>query len=522
MTTAATSDRQPGRGGPGRLVLAGAMIVAWLVLVITGSAYHEMWKDEGRALAMALSADGIFGVPAAIQGDGHPALWYVLLYMGHAVWPSNLILPVVSIVVAGLAIAVFALWAPFPIWWKVLFLLTGFSVYEYSVMARNYGISMLLMFLVCLALPRPRRNGLLVGVLLFLLAQTNVHSTMLVPLLCGIWVWFGWTATGTLRPRIDRGMVLCVALTVIGMLAAALTVYPPRHTRVVETLTDTYFHRSYLVTAAIILAEPGHFFRLVTRLPSMVGSVMLFAAVLGLLRWPILCAAGLAGLWGSAAFFALVYNGGYRHQAIWLVFLVSLYWIGLARDRVAPAGQAMVVMAGLRTGLFRLALYGVLPILLAINAYTGFQKLDVDVRYEVSKSRALGAALADGLGNAVIVTEPDELNDVVGYYADNPPYLLREHRFGRIATFAEAEQKDLTLAQVLDTMRELKRSTGRPVVFASELPITDAPEGGSFALMWGRRFSYTPEEARAFLAATRRLPLGAPAVNENFDAFVLD
>jgi hypothetical protein len=76
------------------------------------------------------------------QHKGHPILWYLLLYIGKTIVDTPLILPVTSIVIAFGAVAVFMFFAPFPLWIRCLFIFSALPVYEYSVMARNYGISM--------------------------------------------------------------------------------------------------------------------------------------------------------------------------------------------------------------------------------------------------------------------------------------------------------------------------------------------------------------------------------------------
>jgi hypothetical protein len=57
--------------------------------------------------------------------------------------------------------------------------LSNFAVWEYSVMARNYGITMLVLFAFAAGYERWRHRGWVVGLWLLLLANTNVHSVLL-------------------------------------------------------------------------------------------------------------------------------------------------------------------------------------------------------------------------------------------------------------------------------------------------------------------------------------------------------
>src|SRR5947207_987661 len=69
----------------------------------------------------------------------------------------------------------------------------------------------------------------------------------------------------------------------------------------------------------------------------------------------------LAGLWGTALFFQLIYPGFYRHQAIWIVFLITLYWFAFAR----PA-RSMQVRPSIKSRLLLCSFYGAFAALLAM------------------------------------------------------------------------------------------------------------------------------------------------------------
>ncbi len=98
---------------------------------------------------------------------------------------TPLVLPVTSIVIAFAAVTIFMFFAPFPLWFKSLFIFTIFSCYEYSVMARNYGISMLLLFVGAMLYQHRKKYPLLLAFILALLANTNIHSAILVCLIAG-------------------------------------------------------------------------------------------------------------------------------------------------------------------------------------------------------------------------------------------------------------------------------------------------------------------------------------------------
>ena len=150
-----------------------------------------------------------------------------------------------------------------------------------------------------------------------------------------------------------------------------------------------------------------------------------------------------------------------------------------------------------------------------------------DIVTQTSKSRAVGNLLqTTELKNAIIVAEPEEIAEAIPYYAHNDIYLLREAKFGKVATWSSHTSKlNLTLHDLIVTARDLKDKTGRPILILLEYPVTqvEAQQIAKFAStssgMW--RFRYDSDEPREFLAATRRLPSGPRARLEDFEVYLL-
>lgn len=124
----------------------GVALAVWLAVVLLTLASHEFWRDEVRALSLARTAASPLDLYDLTKYDGHPILWFLLLFAGKSIIDTPLVLPVMSVIIGFAGVAVFVFLSPFQLWVRLLFVFSAFSVYEYSVMARNYGISMLLFF----------------------------------------------------------------------------------------------------------------------------------------------------------------------------------------------------------------------------------------------------------------------------------------------------------------------------------------------------------------------------------------
>ena len=75
---------------------------------------HEMWRDEVRAFSVAIRADSWSRMLADLHQEGHPSLWYALLRVGYWATGSNLVLPVLAILIAVITAYLILRFAPFP------------------------------------------------------------------------------------------------------------------------------------------------------------------------------------------------------------------------------------------------------------------------------------------------------------------------------------------------------------------------------------------------------------------------
>ena len=95
-------------------IFAAVILIAWATLVGFGVLHHAYWRDEVRALTLALTAPNLFAIPATVHGEGHPALWYILLRLAYDCAGTKSVLQALAVIVAGLGILLYIWRAPFP------------------------------------------------------------------------------------------------------------------------------------------------------------------------------------------------------------------------------------------------------------------------------------------------------------------------------------------------------------------------------------------------------------------------
>lgn len=515
--------RRDGRStGEGRLRLA--LFVAWVVLAGWLAADHVMWRDEVRALSLAISGDSLWTMLRTIHGEGHPALWYLLLRAGNALI-GKAALPGLAFVIGAAAAALVAWRAPFRPLVVALILFGAYTLDEYTVIARNYGMAMLLMLAFAWAYPRWRGRGVGLGVVLALLCNTNVPAVLLAGALGLFWGVETLATDGWRWTPAWRRWAVNMAVAALGVVACIAEVYPPYNDAAVSPLVGRLSVGTVLFAAVNV---PTAFGTLVPQawwdlqLSTLLLAAMLVGSVLGLIRSPAGLVAGLFGMVALPLFFQIVYPGSYRHQAQFITFLLTLYWLvadGHGGRWRSTAWLRPVTLSMLqRFGQTAFVTLLTTQVVVSVGVVTAAAD-----NIPASRSRDLAALLhRRGLDRAVVIANPDVLLEPLPYYASHPQWLVRERKWGHVVAFTKRAAAALTLDDILATARDLQARTGRPVVIVTQVPLDANAPAKTRQQGYLGTLGTSPAQVRAFLAGTRLLARLGPAItDESYDVYVL-
>lgn len=507
-----------------KLIAATAAILSiWLALVILAMTTHEFWRDEVRALSLARAAASPLDLYELVKYDGHPVLWFLILFVGKSVASTPLILPILSIAIAFAAVALLMFCSPLPYWIRCLFIFCAFPAYEYSVVARNYGISMLLLFVVAALYKHRSRFPLLLAFLLALLANTNVHSAVFVLAILGIWVWdlIGRNdeASDGLDRRHHQSIWLPATIVIGGLLLCAAFVMPRDNTILTSTVDSVDF-RTLLGSAIDAAIRPDRTFALVvpSAFPSWVAAGVLYLAVIGLLgRRGLFCAA-VASQVALGMMFRVVYPGEYRHQGLFLVFLMFLYWISL------DSRSSNHLSAGANRLLLGLGVNVALALLIAGNVPEMVRSIRTDISSELTSSKALGEFLTstEPYQGAIIVPEPDYLMESLPFYAPNEIYFPRERRFGTTVSWTTEADYRLTLGGLLSAARVTRARYGKPVMIVLGHYQIGRDEPQELRYSYNKVFSWNASEIEELYESTTLVrDFDSAAGDENYRVYLL-
>ena len=296
------------------------------LLILMGGIQHEIWRDEAQSwlIARDIPLSLLF---QQINYEGTPALWHLILMpFAKAGFPPET-LTYIHLAIAFMAASIFIYKAPFSKLTKVAFLFSFYMAWEYAVIARNYNLTVLVVFAIAANYQNRFSRPLLHATLIFLLFNTNVHSFILAAGLAALYLY------EILKEKIPLvEMKLPLAILVLGMVVTILQLIPAE-----DNMRGSAFYQfNYKAPARAVM---NAFFPLSKEIESGVSLnflLLLLAASSAIFGYALIYLFNrsrpvflLFGFAISGLFFLFIFKhfGGYRHHGLILVFLLFALWI---------------------------------------------------------------------------------------------------------------------------------------------------------------------------------------------------
>jgi hypothetical protein len=411
-----------------------ALVAAFALIVGTVILRHEMWRDELQAWLIAQASDTPRELLHNTRYEGHPILWYALLWPFAHLSHSPRLEQTIEWLLAVGAVTIVVLRAPFSRMQKALYVLGYFVVFEYGVMARSYTLGMLLVFGAVAVAATPRSDGTrrwsAVGVLLAACAFTSAFGTLLAgAVLAGLLV-DEWV-----RGRSRRPIVLGALGGVVVAIAAYAQARPaPGTSSLAEWHTDVNVHRAAGALAAVsraLLPVPKvqHAFwnTSVTDGSTTIAALLSVVAILAV-AWALRRTAGALMTWvvGNVAVVGFSYLkldefSTMRYVGHLFVLLVAVLWLRTsmhARPDVDDARELRFVAIGFTA-------------LLAVQAAVGLYAVARDVDGRFSDAKAAAAYLDNHYAaDTRIIVDPDFAGSALSAYLDRPLRYVQGNRTG--------------------------------------------------------------------------------------------
>lgn len=155
------------------------VFLVYMVLLGVIMYHHELWGDEIHSWNIVKASPSLSALLRNIRFEGHPPLWYLILWPLTRFTHDPVAMQVVQYLIAVSVVFLLLFRSPFPLVARLLLPFGYFLLYEYAALSRNYAIGVLLVCCVCIVLSRPRPKYGWYYVFLFLLSNTHLIGLIL-------------------------------------------------------------------------------------------------------------------------------------------------------------------------------------------------------------------------------------------------------------------------------------------------------------------------------------------------------
>ncbi|MEO8085447.1 MAG: hypothetical protein ABI763_01430 [Bacteroidota bacterium] len=156
------------------LLFNSVVLVLYCSLIIFGIQHHELWGDEIHSWNIVKGSHTLPELFKNIRYEGHPPLWYLILFPITQFSHALIYLKAVQLVFCLGTAVLILFFSPFSKIQKVLVLCGYYFVFEYAVLARNYMPAVFIA--LCIAAIHPRQFKYKTNCYYFLLfLLSNVH-----------------------------------------------------------------------------------------------------------------------------------------------------------------------------------------------------------------------------------------------------------------------------------------------------------------------------------------------------------
>lgn len=449
---------------------------------------HELWRDEIHCWSVGRNAHGLWDLLTGIRRyDGHPFLWYYLLYLVSRWSRSPVYLHVVTVVIATLSTYLWLRRAGLPRIFRLLLLGTYFYFFEYNVMSRSYGLGLLLAFTFCHLYDSRRLRVFPLLLVLLVLSFTSAYGAIMAAALGALVLWQSIVKvrsaeTGSNERRaLYRQWSLGMVFLAIGLFVHLKTSLPPADAYYSPDITHKH-HWSWLSDFTtrfwsalfpwnakndgqwIVSGYLGETWPLFKRLLPIVGTATLWLCVIALRKAPAIAATYFLGVLMMAAFQFIQYPGYLRHWGHFFILLVICIWL---YTKHASARQTPAL------------LYGLLVLTFGVQTITGVRAVRTELRLPFSGAQEAANFLREhGLQDLPILATYDHAASAVAGYLDGRFISVESGEEGQTVVFHKRRYEATSAAAVAELAHPIARRTHAPVLMILNFDLGGEPIPG--------------------------------------------
>jgi len=305
----------------------------FFVIGLIGIINHAMWRDEINVWLMTRDSSSIAELFKNVKYEGHPALWYICLYILNQITHDPIIMQFFHLLLGVTSAYIFVRFSPFTKLQKVLFCFGYLPFYEYLLISRNYAIGVLLVFVFCGLFARRTNNYILLSIVLSLLANANAYC-LLLAIALGATLIFEYITTPIKIKKID--LLFSLTIFLIGIFLSLLLLIPPQDSVLAGGMSGWVLQFDFMrLTTALTRIWSGYISIIVPNDKNQIEMTIFALISLGLVsfvalflsRKPVALFLYLFGNIEILIFTYIKFLGGPRHYGHLYILLIASLWI---------------------------------------------------------------------------------------------------------------------------------------------------------------------------------------------------
>ncbi|MFH1282973.1 MAG: hypothetical protein ABII27_04850 [bacterium] len=483
------------------------LIAIYAAIIIFVSSFHELWHDEARALNYILESRSVKALLSSLvnNNEGHPFLWYIILYSAYKLFNSTVVLKAINIFFAVASVALILRKSPFPSIIKLMFSFGYIMLFLFPVLNRGYSLSGFLILLVCALYGKRKEYFVVLSVVLFLLANTHAFGVVVAAAFLVSFI-FEFIADRTLFEignKYFNAVIIGLVIIISGILLSAAQAFPDKTTIVTSVYYLTVEQiMSNFIRSFVVIGENLKDILFINNI--YIISVIVWLFIIYTFRKFHIGIIALLSIAGFNLFSNLIYKAHILHQALLFIVIIGVFWIDL-KDREMAGRNTEVKSSNKKY--WSMIIYGILVAILFFHCLKAFKSIKSEICLDYSSSKSFAEMLNTNnmLKNAIIVGEPDYLIESILYYNKRfDIYIPRESRFGKVPSLTVRNKRIFSLKELLATAKKLKDNFNRPVVIVLGHKLS-AESPFSIQLPFNKVFNYTRESLKLFNENTVQL-----------------
>lgn len=496
------------------------LVLTFFLLSMIGILNHEMWRDELQAWLIARDSSSLPDLFKNLKYEGHPGLWHIFLYVISRFTSNPIAMQFFHLIIATATIYVFTNFSPFTRLQKILFAFSYFSFYEYSIISRNYGLGVLLIFLFCKFFGERQQNYLLLSCILALLANTNAYSFLLsICLAITLVIELLISKIQNKSISINKG-ILTISFIVfaLGISLALVQLIPPansnfqgdviqrgssRHIGHLASVLVTIW-RSYIPIpnvfnynfwdTNILLDSEGSVSKLLKLCVAIFSVGLLVISIKLFIQKPVALFLYLLGNFSLLSFMYLKHLGSIRHHGHLFILFLACLWIASFYEKSDFFSKRLKYLNPLSNN----HKYQYLNILLSLQVLAGVFAFTMDLHYPFSSSKEAASFIESQKFNKTLIVGIRDFSVApITAFLKQKIYYPESDTFGGFVHWNKRQM--LSSQQVVDEINNFVEQQNQQTLLILSSEINTKKKNFNYFEFWKSSKSITKEDYRLYL-----------------------